>query len=241
MMSVQDISLCLVLCLLPAVMVVGAFQWKRRLGRLSDTKFYHFCAAAEDIADPVFAWQLEAGGKYLKEKVLFLILIGILTAIILGGYLMVQASPSASDPKLQKVFAVVWLSLSALYGFAWKSFFDTLRESKLHAAVGGNDIALKDGILFVSAAMAEGHARDILRLHNRPLLRLPLAESSGCRVRRAGTSGRVSIPACLWFGFDDFPEGFYILRRPLAGRERELFDHIEKLLRHPVKFEDALR
>lgn len=229
------------LVVLPLAMVLAVVQWRQRLARLGEAKYFHYCADAGAAAAPEYAVTLDLGRKYRTEKWLFALLLSLLTAIIFGGYYAVMSASGATGRDVEIAVGVTWFMLAVLYGIAWKSLFDTLHESRLYESGRGNEIALKGNDLFASIALFEGQARDVLRLHNRPFLRLPLDEVTELRVCPARVTGRVPTPACLKFVFADCPGGFHMLRAPLKEHEKQLVGLLESRINVPVKRDDVLR
>ena len=118
-------------------------QYRKNNERLSQAKYAHYCATADDIAYADYSVEVDLRNKHITE----IIMVGAIAAMmgygVIASYHEFISTPQPQDKSMLWFFVVIWLFLVALFWRTLLSLRDLFRERALYMQSSGKEIALK--------------------------------------------------------------------------------------------------
>lgn len=221
---------------LTVLVIVGSYsKYRNNNARLSQAKYTHYCATADDLAYADYSAEIDLRNKHIGE----IVMVGVIAAMmgygVIASYHEFIFTPQPQDKSMLWFFVVIWLFFVALFWRTLLSLRDLFRERALYMQTRGKEVALKEDDLYLSLVLFDGPARDLLRLHEKPYFRIPLKEVTAFRADPSPASRPVTGQDYVQVCFADNPEGYHISRLYLEPCEDELLLILKSKLTVPIE------
>ncbi|MBI1215618.1 MAG: hypothetical protein GC185_07355 [Alphaproteobacteria bacterium] len=190
-------------------------------------------AAADAGGKDDFSRKLPYSAHYVGQFFLHFLLATAVSFVCVGGFSLLlptaHAVQLAPGDYSYALMLATWLLSMAVCGLTWHALFSTLRESRLYDRVQGRDksgpeIFLRGDELYAAVSLTDGAARALLRLYNKPFLRLPLKQVASCRIERKN----------IVFTLQEPKRDLTLSRRALGDAEKPLVEAMQKKLSTPI-------
>lgn len=217
------------------VIVESYIRYRKKQALLSQAKYAHYCATADDIANPDYSASVDLSGRHAMN----LLIVGVIAAMmgygVVASYREFISGPPLAEKGMTLFFVVIWLFFVALFWRTLLSLRDVFHERGLYLQAQGKEIALREDDLYLSLMLFDGAGRDLLRLQGKPYFRIPLREVTAFRADPAPASDPVTSQDYIQICFADSPEGYHISRMRIERHEADLLLILKSKLQVPIE------